>query len=662
MSAYKPFPISDFDVGMYQAKEPWLSPTSAWRNIENGHVFRGRLKSRPGFQTFGGLGTAVVDQVHPVVPGPPGDVPQPGWKYYSNATSPNAPVIAPYKTGDTSTYRFQLSVYVDSAEEIFYDTGEKIRNFPVQGIDAYRLSREGDADEFNDSVYHGFIIRETGAFFFFIRDAESITDHPGATAAPPYQYLSTYDYLDGDPCMGISTFTDDSASEVTLAASTTAIFRWNTSEQRFQKLSVGGGVTLSGTDSDYFWFEAFGPDAFICNGLNKPLKYDPSASPPIVLAGTDWSGGGDLIYSAKACIRYKGRLLYFAIDDDNTGVKQGRVRWTQIGNPEGWDRSTDYLDAPTNDAFVTARLLGDRILVGFTREWWELAATGDPLDPFRWLRIPSEEGAVSLNCGVSFSEYVLFRSDVSISGIDGMGQSPVDDAIPDLTVGWNPNAAEYTCATRYDQLRQVWWSYADRSEDKPGHILVMQIEPGGGRSWSVWTLSGVHCFGDTRNSSNLLWDDVYETWDEVDWSWDSPAISAGFPQVLVGKRDGSVWIVTSDADDDGDSIPFLATSQRLSPYPGLRTRFGYVDVMADAVTDGMVTLRFRRDFETADLLSETVSLTPESGSEQKVIRRVPINIDATFLTMTVEQDGVTGTSLDMFEFWAKPSGLMRWIG
>ncbi len=225
-------------------------------------------------------------------------------------------------------------------------------------------------------------------------------------------------------------------------------------------------------------------------------------------------------------------------------------------------------------------------------------------------------------------------------------------------VTFNADANDYTQAIRYDELRQVWWSFASADEDAPEHILVMQRNPDGGISWAKWNFSGVNVFGLTRNAESLLLDDVYQTWDEIDWAWDDPTATGGYPRVLVGKRNGEVWISSSQAHDGGDDITFTAKTQRLSPYPGKRTRFGYVDVQADAVDGQSVTFTFSKDFAPESFGEFSMDLSPE-GNRQKVVRRIPINAASLFLEVNIEYTGQSPVNIDFLNLWAKPIGRMR---
>ena len=63
MDGYTPFPIYDFRSGIYSAKQPWLAPKDAFRDILNAYIEKGVIKKRKGYTEFGQLSHAVAGEV-----------------------------------------------------------------------------------------------------------------------------------------------------------------------------------------------------------------------------------------------------------------------------------------------------------------------------------------------------------------------------------------------------------------------------------------------------------------------------------------------------------------------------------------------------------------------------------------------------------------------
>jgi hypothetical protein len=53
MDGYTPFPIFDFRSGIYSAKQPWLAPKDAFKDMLNAHVEKGVIRKRKGYVDFG---------------------------------------------------------------------------------------------------------------------------------------------------------------------------------------------------------------------------------------------------------------------------------------------------------------------------------------------------------------------------------------------------------------------------------------------------------------------------------------------------------------------------------------------------------------------------------------------------------------------------------
>ena len=54
---YQPYPILDFNTGLFSAKEPWISPKDAFTSIQNGRADKGVLLKRRGYSVFATHGT-----------------------------------------------------------------------------------------------------------------------------------------------------------------------------------------------------------------------------------------------------------------------------------------------------------------------------------------------------------------------------------------------------------------------------------------------------------------------------------------------------------------------------------------------------------------------------------------------------------------------------
>lgn len=63
MDGYTPFPIFDFQSGIYSAKQPWLAPKDAFSSLVNAYIYQGILKKRNGYAEFGRFVHTVENEI-----------------------------------------------------------------------------------------------------------------------------------------------------------------------------------------------------------------------------------------------------------------------------------------------------------------------------------------------------------------------------------------------------------------------------------------------------------------------------------------------------------------------------------------------------------------------------------------------------------------------
>ena len=58
---FRPMPLLDFQIGIYEGQEPWRAPKNAFVELDNAHVLRGRLLKRKGYTKYGILGLPITE-------------------------------------------------------------------------------------------------------------------------------------------------------------------------------------------------------------------------------------------------------------------------------------------------------------------------------------------------------------------------------------------------------------------------------------------------------------------------------------------------------------------------------------------------------------------------------------------------------------------------
>jgi hypothetical protein len=365
------------------------------------------------------------------------------------------------------------------------------------------------------------------------------------------------------------------------------------------------GTTWTGTDYDFFWpanyrgINAFTRLFFVTNfNLDIPnLTYDPirftdggtwTDFAPYLSQATPANPATDIIlYQAKIIIPYYGRLLALntwegTVNGTYIGSQNyfNRCRFSQIGNPLesvvaapvvdlAWRSDLfgrgGFIDAPTNEAIISAAFFKNTLVVFFERSTWQLRYVGEYGLPFLWERISSDYGSESKNSIVIFDQGVAAVGDKAIVSSNSINVQRIDEQIPDLVFDFrNSNqGVERVNGIRDFQRQIVFWNYADPNMDQPtpedpstsfrfpSKVLVYNYI---NNTYAIFR-DNVTCFGIFQPNSNITWsrNDIFWYDDEVFWKdFDTQSL---FPSIVIGNQEGFILSYGYNTfDDPGLSI------------------------------------------------------------------------------------------------------------
>lgn len=642
MTAHAPFPIADFSNAFYTGKEPWLSPNNAFRELRNGRVYRGRLEKRRGYSrlselgiehaTVNGTGSGVNSNAIYALSH---DVSADG--FFNNLIPETAVFSWPDASAGTLTAKIDMSVYPMDVSDL-----------TAQLIDV--------VDSATGETVIGFYLVVAGGFTL------DWTAHPDYTGAGANR--GTFDYYSpaGEECIGIASFKDSDGDESLIAFDKTNAYVFDDTVGAF--LEDATGITLSGTDSDYFWTWPFDDYLMFTNNVDPVYKFTPGGSPTIEEVDTEFdsgSGGNDLD-TCLMVVRFKGRAVFLNTKENGTRYPR-RARWSGAGTFEVHETNgLDFADAPSHlGSIVTSDFIADRLFVGFELGWMELVDTNDSAQPYRWEVTTARYGAVSTMGTIADSYRLLSRSEFGMQAIDPNGQYATDLAIPDYVMNIDASKRNLCWGERNDAYHSFFWTIARSEDTTPGQVLAAQFDEKDNLSWSVFDMA-FNCFGSFSNSFPRTWDSFSpRTWDDLTFSWDAARGSSGFRRLIAGAADGRVYVVDDSDDDNGEAINLYAVSQGLSPFPGQKSHIGWIDIYARAVSGGTLTIGWTPDDRLSILKSATVDLTPDTLSTQ-IYRRVLINRKAVFHKLTLEISGTAFAAIDAVIPYFKPAGRMRSFG
>lgn len=535
----KPVLIAGYDSGLETNKKPFLLIDSAFQELTNAFVWRERVKKREGIKLLGRLRRVLTNEDNDIDNvamsyTPPGTGVQTiaiFTVYGVNALEPNADL----EKGSAAT---NLVVTLDPGganETILTDSA---------GTGVMVITGAAPIISLASINYATGVITAT------------FTAAPGALAV-----RLTIGYFPALPCMGIS-LRELAAINVEDAIFFDTRYAYTHNGNDFIEMGSTTATTWSGTDSDFFWSSNYRGSVSssrlffttnFSNATSDPIRYHNGATwadltPVISAAGT---GTEDSMFQAKIVIPYYGRLLALNTWEGRTAGSFGgasnffnRCRFSQVGDPtqaDAWYSDVfgkgGFIDAPTNEAIVSARFYKNTLLVYFEKTTWALQYVGDVGLPFVWERISSDFGSESTFSTVLFDSGVLAVGDKAIVGASSNDVQRIDLQIPDAVFNFhNQNGGKKRVQGIRDfQKEIVYWTYSDGGLRRkfPNRVLIYNYR---NATWAVFR-DNVTAFGQFTSPAGITWDSP-ESWDEA-ISWDT-IFQGEFPTIVCGNQQGYI--------------------------------------------------------------------------------------------------------------------------
>jgi hypothetical protein len=329
------------------------------------------------------------------------------------------------------------------------------------------------------------------------------------------------------------------------------------------------GTVWTGTNTDFFWaanYQGANPSLkyfFETNfNLNKAANtYDPIR----FYNNTAWTNLQPLLtatttlWQALIIIPYYGRLLTLntwegATADTFIGASNftSRCTFSQIGDPtdqtNGWRRDIfgtgGFIDAPTNEAIISAAFFRNTLIVFFEYSTWQLRYVGEYGFPFIFERISSDFGAVSTYSSIVFDQGVMTVSDRGVIQASAGGLKRLDEQIPETIFGFQiqNNAPNFVHGIRDFEKEVVYWNYLDVSnqvifQTYPNTVLLFNYR---NNTWAQFR-DTITCFGRAQFQLGITWDSLTTFWDS-NVSWDNVDDQNYAEYVTMGNQQGFISV------------------------------------------------------------------------------------------------------------------------
>lgn len=530
MSALQPIFVTGMK-GLVTNRKPVFLPNQAWQVLENAYAWRERVVKREGLEFIARLQRSLTAQaLGSTSAGPPNTfiVTDVFTTLTLRATEPNAEIkpgslVITVGAPDTATFTDQgdgtfavTGAGVAAGSYVNYATGRVVLQF---------TALTGGSTVTANIAYYPLL----AGMGIWTRDISTINDEQTIWFDQKYAYINNgtvfQEFIPGT--------------------------EWNSGNANFFWGYNYQGVTAA----DRLFFET----NFLAT-TDNPMRYTD---------GTTWTDFAPLatasttIWTAKIIIAYYGRLLLLGTVEGPTvnGPAGGtyffnRCRGSQLGDPTAIDAfQTDVfgkgisLDAPTNEAIISATFIKNTLVVKFEKTTWQLRYVGEYGLPFIWERVSADFGSNSTFANVLFDNTMRNIGDKAITSSNALGAERIDLDIPDqvFQVSNANNGPERVWGIRDFQRELVFWNFPDAQTATidpntgdsipitfPNKVLVYNYR---NDAWAIFRDS-VTCFGTYQPPDATNWDSVDITWDDEDVTWNDFDTQEQFPKIVGLNQQG----------------------------------------------------------------------------------------------------------------------------
>lgn len=507
--------------GLTQDRKPALLANEAYSDLENAYVFRERTKKRDGEVPMGRLSRVFTN----VSIGSSSASP---WTFnlytaISVTPEPNAQIVPG-----------SVTITIATLATPFIDAGNGTLTNATAG--------------------------NSGTINYTTGSVTLIT-----TVGAGHATTVTLSYYPGLPVMGI--LKRDIASfgiDSTVFFDTTYAYQYSNGF-----IELAPGTTWTGTNTDFFWaanyqgattnlryFFVTNNNIDIATSSFDPMRYYNNSTwtnlEPLVTAS-------NTLWQALILIPYYGRLLALNTWEGSTSGTYtaavnyfARCRFSQIGDPtdqtNGWRSDVfgrgGFLDAPTNEAIISAAFFRNTLIVFFEYSTWQLRYIGEYGLPFIWERISSDFGSVCTYSPIIFDQGVMTVSDRGIIQAAANGVSRLDEQIPEQAFSFEiqNSAPNFVHGIRDFEKELVYWNYLDTSDaaptqSYPNTVLLFNYR---NNTWAK-NRDTITCFGPSQFQFGITWDSLTTFW-ESNVSWDNVDDQQYVDYVTYGNQQGFINI------------------------------------------------------------------------------------------------------------------------
>lgn len=547
--AFDRFSIVPFSTGLQTDTKPFLIMDDAFARLNNAYIFRGRVRKRFGSEWMGygwtsiaqaplfsrlrialagGAGVGTTDGAGAATGTVPGAIFKVGQEFsigtqIYTVQATGAPVVMLTTGAGSGTYNTTTGVYVFAGApintQIYFYPAE-----PVMGLTVYESGPINNQPSYAFDTQFAYVF--AGGFW-----------NRSGTGTSPIWHGTNINFFWATNYRGAT------INVVTMFVT------------NFYVVNRNGAVNAN---DDPIWYTSDGSTWTAARFYVAPNGGAPNTGPYVV--------------TSRLIVNFKGYLLLLNTVETDTAQANNisyinRVRWSNRGNPfaanawyepaqnGGFDNAAGvgngagFLPPPSEEAIVSCEFIKDRLIVFFERSTFELAFTGNGLQPFKWQKLNTELGCESQQSPVPFDKFVLAIGNTGVHACNGSNVERIDNKIPDqiFQISNKDVGVQRVAGIRDYFTEMVYWSFPSITQNSnevyPSRVLVFNYKNG------AWAFNDdcITAFGYFEQQIATTWaSSAPLTWEEANQTWDSGVNATQFRQVIAGNQQGYVFIISSE--------------------------------------------------------------------------------------------------------------------
>ena len=433
--------------------------------------------------------------------------------------------------------------------------------------------------------------------------------NPGSTVATNvYHAASSYKPVKGlVPYSGTSTVTQNAKGAGSFRDNTNAVFTFVGTKNNIYKLtsgsftSVKGGLTISGTDTDFFTFTQFGQFIIASNGVNPPMYYQMGTSTNFATLQSLTSSIGSGTVPSK--FRVSGVIRDFLVTGNIENAKN-RVAWSGLNDISTWEaglKSSDIQDLPGSGGQVVAITSGEVGYVFRQNQIVRMDFVGGSTI-FRFSVISPNRGAVYGQTVSQDNRQVFFYADDGFFQINGDKVIPIGAEKVNRFFDLDLNKAfsdRITAAVDPFNTLAIWlYPSKNNAGNTTGICDRLLIYNYVTEKWSIANVKASQIFEQFVTIDTVeLMDLISENVDEINISLDTPYWTTG--QLYLGAIDENF----KAAIFSGTNLEAELETKEAEIFPGKRANITGVRPLVDANANVIIKTRNR----LADPITSSIS-------------------------------------------------------